>query len=68
MNENALYTVSSSPHIRSKTDTTSIMLDVIIALLPALCVAVYLFGLRALLVVAISVCASVFFEWLTASS
>ena len=63
MNENALYTVSSSPHIRSKTDTTSIMLDVIIALLPALCVAVYLFGLRALLVVAISVCASVFFEW-----
>ncbi len=63
MNENALLTVSSSPHIRSRTNTTSIMLDVIIALLPALCVAVYVFGLRALLVVAISVCASVFFEW-----
>ncbi len=63
MNENALLTVSSSPHIRSRTNTTSIMLDVIIALLPALCVAVYIFGLRALLVVAISVCASVFFEW-----
>ena len=63
MNENALLTVSSSPHIRSRTNTTSIMLDVIIALLPALCVAVYIFGLRALLVAAISVCASVFFEW-----
>ncbi len=63
MNENALLTVSSSPHIRSKTNTQSIMLDVIIALLPALCVSVYIFGLRALLVVAISVCASVFFEW-----
>ena len=63
MNENALLTVSSSPHIRSKTNTQSIMLDVIIALLPALCVSVYIFGLRALLVVAISVFASVFFEW-----
>ena len=61
MNENALLTVSSSPHIRSKTNTQSIMLDVIIALLPALCVSVYIFGLRALLVVAISVFASVFF-------
>ena len=63
MNEGTLLTVSSSPHIRSRTDTRSIMLDVIIALLPALCVSVYIFGLRALLITAISVGASVFFEW-----
>ena len=63
MNENQLLTVSSSPHIRSRTSTRSIMLDVIIALLPALCVSVYIFGLRALMIVVISVVAAVFFEW-----
>lgn len=63
MNENKHLTVSSSPHIRSGDNTTSIMLDVIIALLPALCVSVYLFGLRALMIVAISVVSAVFFEW-----
>jgi len=63
MNEGAMMTVSSSPHIRSAVDTRRIMLDVIIALLPALCVAVYVFGLRALLLVLISVASCVFFEW-----
>lgn len=63
MNENAHLTVSSSPHIRAGENTTGIMLDVIIALLPALCVAVYLFGLRALMIVIISVVSAVFFEW-----
>ena len=56
-------TVSSSPHIRSNEDTRSIMLDVIIALIPALAVAVYMFGFRALLLTLVSVAASVFFEW-----
>lgn len=58
-----LLTVSSSPHIRSKTDTRSIMLDVIIAMVPALVVAVIVFGMRALLLTAVSVVACVFFEW-----
>lgn len=56
--------VSSSPHIRSELTTRRIMLDVVIALLPALVAAGLVFGPRALLVVAVSVAASVAFEWL----
>lgn len=41
-------TVSASPHVRSNETTTGIMLDVIIALLPALVMSVVYFGLRAL--------------------
>lgn len=63
MENKKLLTVSSSPHIRSADDTRGIMLDVIIALVPALAVAVYVFGMRALLLVCISVASSVFFEW-----
>lgn len=58
-----LLTVSSSPHIRSKVDTRSIMLDVIIAMLPALVVSVVVFGMRALLLTVVSVVACMFFEW-----
>ncbi len=56
-------TVSVSPHIHSAESTRSIMLDVIIALVPALIGAVFFFGVRALTVVLVSVCACVFFEW-----
>jgi len=62
--ENKLLAVSSSPHIRAEEDTKSIMLDVIIALIPAFAVAVYVFGLRAMLLTLISVAACVFFEYL----
>ena len=47
--------VSSSPHLRSKKTTAGIMLDVIIALVPALVMAVVYFGFRALLLAAICV-------------
>lgn len=50
-----LYHVSSSPHIRSKVTTASIMRDVILALLPSCLFSVYWFGLRALTVLAVSV-------------
>ena len=63
MNEMPKLTVSSSPHIRGKQTTKSIMLDVIIALLPALAVAVAMFGLNALLLVLVSVVACVGFEY-----
>ena len=53
---------SSSPHIRAKDDTRSAMLDVMIALLPALAFAVYNFGLRALASTAVSVAGAVAFE------
>lgn len=47
-NTDIKLTISSSPHIRTSEDTSSIMLDVIIALIPALAVAMYMFGIRAL--------------------
>ena len=56
--------VSSAPHIRTKKDTPSIMLDVIIALLPALVAGVVIFGIRSLLVVMTCVLASVVSEFL----
>ena len=56
--------VSSSPHIRTKTETPGVMLDVIIALLPAIVAGAFIFGLRALLVVATCVLSSVVAEFL----
>ena len=55
--------VSFSPHIRAEENTRSIMLDVIIALLFPFIMAVYFFGPRAIVLAAISVASSVFFEW-----
>ncbi len=46
--ENTRFLVSSSPHIRSGETTQRIMLDVIIALMPALFAGVFYFGFRAL--------------------
>ena len=46
--ENTKFLVSSSPHIRSGETTQRIMLDVIIALMPALFAGVFYFGFRAL--------------------
>ncbi len=60
----ALLTVSPSPHIRHEDTTRSIMLDVLIALAPALVWGVYRFGPRVLLLTAIAVLSSVLFEFL----
>ena len=54
--------VSAAPHIRSKDSTSKIMLDVLIALVPALIAAVIIFGFRALVLTAISAAACVVFE------
>ncbi len=56
--------VTSSPHMRHEDTTRLIMLDVIIALCPALVWAVYLFGARALTLTAVSVGSAVLFEYL----
>ena len=56
-------TVSVSPHAHSNESTRSIMLDVIIALLPALIGACVFFGMRSLMLCAVSCAACVFFEW-----
>ena len=55
---------SYSPHIRTNEDTRSIMLDVIIALMPALVMGVYVFGWRALTVTLVSVASCVVWEWI----
>lgn len=55
---------SSNPHIRNNEDTRSLMLDVIIALMPALAMSVYVFGVTTLISAVISVAGAVFFEWL----
>ena len=51
------------PQVRAKRGTQQIMLDVIIALLPAIAVGVWQFGFKALIPVCSSVLACVFFEW-----
>ncbi len=55
-------TLSVSPHIHSGRSTARIMLDVIIALIPAVLAGTFLFGLRALLVIGVTVVAAVVFE------
>ena len=57
-------TVASSPHIRGDFRTSRIMLDVVIALLPALAVGTFVLGARALLVTAVCVACTVGAEWL----
>ena len=55
--------VAASPHVTTKNSTAVIMRDVLIALLPAVIAGCVIFGLRALLVVAVTTAACVFFEW-----
>lgn len=57
-------TLSVSPHIRSRLTTTNIMLDVIIALFPALIASTVIFGLRALAVTAVCVGSCVLSEFI----
>ncbi len=60
-----MLTVSASPHKRTADTTRGIMLDVIIAMVPALIVSVILFGPRTLLVTLVSVIFCVLFEYLS---
>ncbi len=62
--ENKMLIVSSSPHLRSSATTQRIMLDVLIALCPALIAGTVIFGFRALLVVAVCVATAVGAEFL----
>ena len=55
--------VSSSPHITARTDTQRIMLDVIIALCPAVIAMVLLYGFYPLFLTVLSVATAVFCEW-----
>lgn len=53
-----LYKMDSSPHIRTSETVEKVMYDVVIALIPAMLVAVYFFGMRALTVTLVAVAAA----------
>lgn len=64
MNDGKLkLTVASSPHVCSPIGTRNLMQDVLIALAPALCIAVYFFGPNALIMTAVSVLGCEVFEF-----
>ena len=57
-----LYRVSLAPYLRSKSTTQKMMLDVIIAMLPALAASIYFFGMNALMLTVVSVISCVVAE------
>ena len=58
------YTISGSPHVHSTENTQKIMYRVILALVPALLVALYYFGWYALRLTIVSIAACMLTEWL----
>ena len=64
MDNTKMLNVSSSPHVRDKSSTRRIMIDVCLALLPACAFGIYNFGLRALAVLAVAVVTCVLSEYL----
>ena len=58
------FFVSPSPHIHTEQTTQKIMADVIIALLPALCVSIAVYGWGVLVLTAVSIASCVLFEFL----
>ena len=58
-----MLNVSSSPHIRSSVTTRDLMLDVIIAMLPASILGIYNFGAKALIIILATVAACLLTEY-----
>ena len=63
MEEKKLFKVTSNPIVRTPRSTDKIMLDVIIALVPALGVGAYMFGMNVAILLVVNVAACVVFEW-----
>ncbi len=61
--ERIILDVAYQPQVRTTTDTRRLMLDVIIALMPALIVGVLQFGAKSLVLVLTGVASAVFWEW-----
>ncbi|MDN5313847.1 MAG: H+/Na+-translocating ferredoxin:NAD+ oxidoreductase subunit [Clostridiales bacterium] len=57
--------VSSSPHIRDNATSQRLMLDVIIALIPAVIASVWIFGAAAAIVIAVTTGTAVIFEYIS---
>lgn len=62
--DNQKIVVSATPHVRSKDSVQSVMRDVLIGLLPATVMGIVYFGIRAAIIIAISIISSVFFEFI----
>ena len=58
------YIVSASPHVHSARTSSSLMYDVVIALVPAFLVSLYVFGINALIATATAIIACILFEYL----
>lgn len=65
MSDKKILTVSASPHIKSPNTVSGIMLDVIIALIPAAFAGIAVFGFRAALVIAVCIISCVLFEYIS---
>lgn len=59
-----MLTVSGSPHIHGDESTRKIMYGVVYAMIPAMLVSIYYFGLDAIRVLLVASAACLFFEWL----
>lgn len=57
--------VSSSPHIRDNTTSRRLMLDVIIALIPAVAASIWIFGSAAAIIITVTTGTAVLFEFLS---
>lgn len=64
MNTESKFLVTEAPHVRARDGVRDIMLDVIIALMPALIAGTVVFGYRVAAVAAVCIGSCVFFEWL----
>jgi len=58
-----LLTISGSPHVHGDLSVKKIMYGVVFAMIPAMIVSIYFFGLGAVRVLAVSAAACLFFEW-----
>lgn len=61
---NNRLTISMSPHDSGKDTVQKIMYGVVLAMIPALVVSVYFFGIQAIRVNLIAIASSLFFEWI----
>jgi Na+-translocating ferredoxin:NAD+ oxidoreductase subunit D len=59
-----LLTLSGSPHVQTGRTVRGIMFDVVIAMIPALLVSFWFFGLGAVKVTLVAVISCILFEWL----
>ena len=63
LNVNEKLIVTESPHVRGRSTTSSVMFDVVVALIPALLAGTVFFGYRAIVVTAVCVLFAVLAEW-----